>query len=154
MRHLTTALLAATLFAGIASAGPHEDAIIAADRAFNDLAQSEGVAAAFRAFSADDGRMFAGTGDLIQGPAPIGDMMAAIYGTSGKLSWTPTEAVASADGTLGYTFGRFAYDSGAPGPDGKHMAFNGTYITVWQLQADGTYKFDFDLGAPDAGPAP
>jgi ketosteroid isomerase-like protein len=52
----------------------------------------------------------------------------------------------SADGTLGYTWGR--YDFTAKGKDGKVDASTGIYLTIWKRQPDGSWKFVFD-GSPE-----
>jgi ketosteroid isomerase-like protein len=62
-----------------------------------------------------------------------------------QLVWAPMRVDVSADGTLGYTWGR--YDFTAKGKDGKVDASTGIYLTIWKRQADGSWKFVYD-GAP------
>lgn len=147
MRFATIAATA-LLFAPVALAGPHEDALMAADRAFNELAQKDGVAAAFEAYAAPDARMFRGEERPVSGPAEIRAMMAADYAAGGSLTWAPVEAVASDDGTAGYTHGRWTYVS-PPDGAGKIHTGTGSYVSVWRRQPDGSLKFVADIGTPD-----
>ena len=148
MRRLVFAIAAAVSFALPALAGPNEDAMIAADKAFNDMAQKEGVAAAFAAYAAPDARMFRGEEKIVSGPAEIEALMEEQYAHGGTLTWTPTEAVSSGDGTLGFTHGRWTYTSPKP-DDGDAKTATGSYVSVWQKQPDGAYKFSVDIGNPD-----
>jgi len=63
-----------------------------------------------------------------------------------QLIWTPAKVDVSADGTLGYTWGK--YESTAPGEDGKKAVSAGIYLTIWKRQADGSWKFVYD-GSPE-----
>lgn len=149
MRRLAFAVAAAAvLFAMPALAGPNEEAMLAADRAFNDMAQKDGVAAAFAAYAAPDARMFRGEEKIVSGPAEIEALMAEQYVAGGSLTWAPTEAVSSADGTLGFTHGRWTYTS-PKAEDGTSKTALGSYVSVWAKQPDGTYKFSVDIGNPD-----
>ena len=149
MRHWMIALGFAAGLAGTAWAGANEDALMAADKAFNAMAQKDGVAAAFAAYAALDARMFRGEAKPTSGPAEIKALMEMQYGHGGTLTWTPTEAVSSADGTVGFTHGRWTYTS--PAVDGaKPETGMGSYVTIWGRQADGSYKYTVDIGNPDS----
>jgi len=63
------------------------------------------------------------------------------------LTWEPKMADFIGDGDLGYTIGRFKFS--ATGKDGKPISFEGTYMTTWQKQKDGTWKVIGDVGSPD-----
>jgi len=144
---LTATALAAALLCASALAGPAEDAMIAADKAFNDMAQSVGIAAAFEAFAAPDARMFQGQEKIVSGPAEVRAFMDDAYAAGGSLTWSPVEAVASDDGTAGFTRGRWTYVS--PPVDGKTETGTGSYVTIWGRQPDGSYKFTLDIGQSD-----
>ncbi len=146
MRLITTAC-AAILLGAAALAGPNEDAMIAADKAFNDMAQKAGVPAAFEAFAAPDARMFQGQEKIVSGPQEVRSFTEALYGAGGSLAWTPVEAVSSDDGTVGFTRGRWTYTS--PPVGGKTETMLGTYVTIWGKQPDGAYKFTLDIGQSD-----
>lgn len=142
--------LAATAVLAVwpALAGPNEDALLAADKAFNEMAQSKGIPAAFEAFAAPDARMFQAQEKIVSGPAEIRAHVEAQYGAGGTLSWTPLEAVSSGDGTVGFTRGRWTYAS--PPVDGKTQTMLGFDVTIWGRQPDGTYKYTLDIGQTDA----
>lgn len=148
---IATIAIAAALSAVPAFAGPNEDALLAADKAFNAMAQAQGIPAAFEAFAAPDARMFQAQEKIVSGPAEIRTHVEAQYGAGGTLSWTPLEAVSSDDGTVGFTRGRWTYVS--PPVDGKTQTMLGAYVTIWGKQPDGTYKYTVDIGQSDA-PAP
>jgi ketosteroid isomerase-like protein len=64
-----------------------------------------------------------------------------------SLTWSPTHAEASKDGTLGYTFGEYEARSGS-------AISHGIYTTVWR-KVDGRWKVVLDLGsAARAQPKP
>lgn len=141
--------LAVTAFSGLAVAGPHEDALMQADRDFNAMAQKDGVVAAFKFYAAPDARMFRREETPVKGPDEIAALMAEDYSAGGTLVWEPREAAASDDGTAGYTHGRWVYESPADA-SGKVTKIVGTYVTVWRKQPDGSLKFVADIGTPDA----
>lgn len=58
------------------------------------------------------------------------------------LSWTPTKAEASKDGTMGYTYGDYEAKSG-----GKTS--RGMYLTIWRKEA-GKWKVIMDTGSSPA----
>lgn len=147
MNRLTT-VIAALALTGLALAGPNEEAMMQADRDFNTMAQTDGTTAAFRFYAAPDARMFNRTETPVKGPDEIAALITASYGPGDLLTWDPSEAVASDDGTAGYTHGRWKLTS-APDKDGKVTTLVGTYITVWRKQSDGSLKFVADLGNPD-----
>ena len=68
-----------------------------------------------------------------------------------QLMWEPIKVDVSADGTLGYTWGR--YDFTNKGQDGKPVTQSGIYLTVWKRQADGKWRYVFD-GAPALSGSP
>ncbi len=133
MRQLAFALAAAALLFAPAMGGENEDALIAADTAFNAMAQKDGVAAAFAAYAAPDARMFRGEETPVSGPAEIEALMANQY---------------AAGGTLGFTHGRWTYTS-PKGEDGTTKTALGSYVSIWAKQPDGSYKFAVDIGNPD-----
>jgi hypothetical protein len=61
-----------------------------------------------------------------------------------QLTWAPSKVEVSADGTLGYTWGR--YDFTTHGKDGKDSVDTGVYFTVWKRDSAGAWKIAFDGG--------
>jgi ketosteroid isomerase-like protein len=141
-------ILAGLLAGGMARAETGLDAILAADRAFAALAQEKGAGKAFEAYAADDAISFGNTWAPIIGPAAI----AALVGNSGKLEWEPVGAKMAASGDLGYTWGRWKSTPAVTKPGEKPKVEHGKYVTIWQKQADGRWKFTLDTGAPSESP--
>lgn len=147
MRSLIT-LAAAILFSAIAAAGPHEDALMAADKAFSDMAKTKGPKAAYAAFGAPDLRMFDDGEGIVTGADNIQKIVEAEYAEGGTVTWTPMEAVSSADGTMGFTTGEWLYvTEGSPEQ-------SGWYITVWRKQPDGSWKIAVDADTTEVNDQP
>ncbi len=68
-----------------------------------------------------------------------------------QLTWTPTSAMMSPDGDMGYTWGH--YDGHSKDANGNPIVTGGRYITVWRKQPDGSWKVVLDAGADDASAA-
>jgi ketosteroid isomerase-like protein len=108
------------------------------DRAFNDMAQKDGVGKAFIAYSAEDpvivrpGKMpLVGRPALVEAFAPL---------TGSDLSWEPLKAEIAGSGDLGYTFGRYTLR------EGKDITTHGVYVSIWKKQPDGSWKYVLDGG--------
>jgi ketosteroid isomerase-like protein len=140
------------LAGGTAWAGPTED-MMATDRAFSEMSLKEGAHAAFLAFMADDVRLFDGEHPPILGKAAAAAYYADVEKKNpagqknSSLEWTPIEAEASSDGTLGWTRGTWVFK--AKKADGSQQRVTGYYVTEWRRGADGKYKFILDIGGAD-----
>ena len=95
--------------------------------------------AAFTALLADDTVFWGGKGALRGKAAVAADWKRFFDGPAAPFSWKPTEVEVLSSGTLGYTSGP-VYD-----PKGNRI---GTFNSVWQRQADGSWKIVFDKGCP------
>jgi ketosteroid isomerase-like protein len=64
-----------------------------------------------------------------------------------KLLWEPVKAEFVGNGNVGYTVGHYQvhYNS----DDGKPVVRQGSYLTTWQQQKDGSWKVVSDIGSPD-----
>ena len=65
------------------------------------------------------------------------------------LTWSPTKAEIFTGGKLGYTVGSYVVKF--KDKSGQRMEQNGTYITVWKKQDDGSWQVIEDTGG-EAGP--
>ena len=126
------------------------DVLIEADRAF-DAAVASGGAEAWASFFAEDGAMVSEGRGEIRGRGEILEAVAFLNQEGVSLRWSPDRAEISSSGDLGYTVGRYA--SVRPGEDGIPVTARGVYVSIWRLQADGSWKVVMDLGNPtdDAG---
>jgi ketosteroid isomerase-like protein len=120
---------------------PNADALLQRDREFAKQSMARGHLA-WQEFMAPNAAKPANGGRMLIGPQEIGENMMAAFASGFTLSWEPTRAEISRGGKLGYTWGRYrAVVSG--------KAREGTYMTVWEKQQDGTWKVLFDTGDPD-----
>lgn len=62
-----------------------------------------------------------------------------------QLTWTPTDAVLSPEGDMGYTWGHYVGHS--KDANGNPVTTSGRYMTIWRKQADGSWKVVLDAGA-------
>jgi|SRR5579872_2312290 len=82
------------------------------------------------------------------GKAAIRDGMKDLLATPGLIFyWCATQAEVFPSGNKGFTTGRYHIES--VGKDGKTAAQDGTYLTVWVKQKDGSWKVQADTGAAD-----
>ncbi len=86
------------------------------------------------------------------GKAAIRQTMAPSFSAPGfKLTWAPTSGQLFKGDDLGYTTGR--YEARRQNDKGETVVSHGTYLTVWQKQADGTWKVVWDGGTQDPAPS-
>lgn len=122
--------------------------LIAADSAFSDLADRVGVGTAFAGTVAPQGIIFAGS-EIVAGPSAIRSYYASRDAAAG-LAWHPIFAEIAGSSDLGFTVGQYIFTG--RGPSGAAIQTFGKYLTVWQRQPDGTWKFTVDGGNPNPVP--
>jgi ketosteroid isomerase-like protein len=107
------------------------------ERAFaRTMAQRD--VAAFGTFIGDEALFFGRT--MLRGrTAVIEGWQRFFEGPTAPFSWEPETAEVLESGTLGITSGP-VYD-----PQGKRV---GTFMTIWQREADGKWRVIFDKGCP------
>jgi len=133
------AVSAAFTFAAVpATAQPAPlDEVIAAERAFADYTREHGMRSGFLAYVAPDGW------GLDPGPKPARPTLEALPDAPPQgppLHWWPQFAGVANSGDLGFTTG------GATVPV--------RYFTVWQRQADGSWRWIYDGGPRQREPLP
>lgn len=92
-------------------------------------------------------RMFAAPGALLHGrngPFAIEPWLAAQTDPPEAVQWEPRAVAMSCDGALAVTQGRLTT------PEGEV----GNFVTVWERQADGEYRYTFDVGGLDVPQPP
>jgi uncharacterized protein (TIGR02246 family) len=122
------------------------DVVFAADEAFNSRTQELGAAGWTDAF-APDGRLIV-SGREVVGKAAIREAMEPILADV-RLEWAPSRAVARAGSDLAYTVGRYR---AVPREHPDSVVGTGTYVTIWERQADGEWRVSLDVGSPDPQP--
>lgn len=113
--------------------------IVAVEIAFARAARERGQWTAFR--------MFAAPGALLHGddgPFAIESWLAAQTDPAEAVQWEPRAVAISCDGALAVSQGRYV------DPDGTV----GNFVTVWERQGSGEYRYSFDAGGPDVPQPP
>jgi len=96
------------------------------------------------AFMAPDGAMYEPNAPPVQGLDAVKNALAGMFKMSDeKLTWTPTLVEAAKSGDLGFSSG--TYEFSFKDPSGKTIDDKGKYVTVWQKQADGSWKVIRDI---------
>ena len=113
--------------------------IVAAEIAFARAAREQGQWTAFRQFAAP-GALLHGA----NGPFPIEPWLATQTDPPQAVQWEPRAVVISCDGALAVSQGRYR------DPDGKV----GNFVTVWERQGNGEYRYVFDAGGDDVPQPP
>ena len=113
-----------------------------ADSSFADLADRMGTAVAYSSTVAPDGAIFGGS-RLIVGPTAVKEFEEA-QGAGTSLTWRPVYALAAESGDLGFTVGESIFTGRSP--SGAAVQRFGKYLTVWQRQGDGSWKFVMNGG--------
>jgi ketosteroid isomerase-like protein len=118
------------------------DALLAVDAAFSAASVSDGTGPAFERFAAPNA-IAVGEG-LVFGPPAIGEAFE--VGPDDVVSWVPRFGDVAASGDLGFTVGDATFVFPEIG------TFYSKYLTVWQRQNTGEWRFVADLG--NSRPAP
>jgi ketosteroid isomerase-like protein len=128
-------------------------ALLSADRAwFAAYSASDSPADAFVNQLVENAYLLPPDAPMAQGKEAIHAVIAELEGMPGfAISWTPAAAEVGNAADLGYTIG--AYEMNLDGPEGP-MTVVGKYLTVWQKQADGTWKVTADMFNADGPPTP
>jgi hypothetical protein len=113
--------------------------IVAAEIAFAQAAQEQGQWTAFAQFAAP-GALLHGA----NGPFPIAPWLATQTNPPQAVSWKPRTVVMSCDGAVAVSQGRYR------DPQGKV----GNFVTVWERQPSGDYRYVFDVGGDDVPQPP
>jgi len=113
--------------------------IVAAEIAFARAAREQGQWTAFRQFAAP-GALLHGA----DGPFPIEPWLATQTDPPEAVQWEPRAVVVSCDGALAVSQGRYR------DPAGKV----GNFVTVWERQSSGEYRYVFDAGGDDVPQPP
>lgn len=124
-------------------AADHRQALLDADKAFDQATAERGLEGWMSVF-ADDALINSPNG-MIRGKAALRTFYSKMFARKNfSIRWKPLYAEASQDGTLGYTLG--VAEISSDDESGVRQKSNGRYLTVWRKQADGSWKAVTDLG--------
>ncbi|SNR79516.1 YybH family protein [Dokdonia pacifica] len=111
------------------------------EKAFNDMAQKEGLIKAFEFYAAEDGVIRRGK-KVIKGKKAIADWYKKDVRPNETLTWIPTYIEVSNAGDMAFTYGDYTFTS--LDSLGTKKINKGIFHTVWRRQADGTWRFVWD----------
>lgn len=114
--------------------------LLAVEKEFCAMAQSEGVQKAFVYFC-DDAVVIIRRGQLLKGKEAVRKEYAS-YPTNSKIEWAPDFADVSSSGDLGYTYGKYTHT--LTDSLGHTTQTGGIFHTVWKRQPDGKWRFVWD----------
>ena len=119
------------------------EAIMNADRAFSEISKKRGMKNAFIHY-ADSAAVLLRAGYFPIVGKDVIEYLQNINDSAITLSWTPENAGMAISGDLGYTYGIYNFQD-------KDTSYQGTYVSIWQKQADGSWKYILDSGNPGIG---
>ncbi|TAL63183.1 MAG: DUF4440 domain-containing protein [Bacteroidetes bacterium] len=135
-------ILIAAISCAKSSKNPTSDILLQTDRDFSEMSVKEGMFKAFLYYIADDGVILRNNSYPAKGKEVLKERFAGKSDTDFILSWEPLFAKISESGDLGYTYGIHTNKDKLTGEISK-----GTYVTIWQKQTDGSWKFALDTGS-------
>ncbi|HUX96071.1 MAG TPA: DUF4440 domain-containing protein [Bacteroidales bacterium] len=115
--------------------------LLQTDREFSTMSEREGMFMAFLAYIAEDGVILRDNSFPSKGKESLREYYTGKSDTSFTLAWEPISADISASSDLGYTYGTYTTTAKVSG-----VVSEGTYVTIWKKQSDGTWKFVLDTG--------
>jgi len=104
-------------------------------------ATAEGGGKAFAQWFAEDAVILSNGQEPVHGREAIAKQ-ATWQPKDYQLSWTPTEAVLSPTGDMGYTWGH--YEGHSRDTNGNPVVTAGRYMTIWRKEPDGSWKVVLD----------
>jgi ketosteroid isomerase-like protein len=118
------------------------DVLLKADTDFSNLSKAKGLRTAFLQYIDDSAVLLKPNQFPIIGPTAKEFYQNASDATD--LTWAPQAAYLARSGDLGYTYGIWTIAA-------KDTTLQGTYVTIWKKQEDGTWKFVLDTGNSGVG---
>lgn len=113
-----------------------------AERSFATMAKEKGIAEAFSFFADSNAVIKRKNDSLITGKDAIRNFYSADFYKNASVSWAPDFIEASPDGNLGYTYGKYLWQS--KDSSGKVNEARGIFHTVWKKQKDGSWRYVWD----------
>lgn len=116
--------------------------IAQAEKDFEKMAAEKGIAEAFSWFADSTVTIKGGNDSLIYGKEGVRNFFTADRFKNASVKWSPDFIDASSSGDLGYTYGKYTWQS--KDSTGKVNEAKGIFHTVWKKQKDGSWKFVWD----------
>lgn len=113
--------------------------LIERDIEFSDFSQEHGIKNAFIEFADSAAVLLKPNWMPIKGELSIRSYYKMLDDSQLNLSWMPLEARISRSQDLGYTYGIWELQT-------SDTIENGTYVTIWKKDEEGTWKYVLDSG--------
>lgn len=146
-KYLLRCMILAFLLSSCATNDPQKNSekwkseIVQVEQEFNDMAQAEGLVAAFHYYAAPDG-VIRRKKNVIKGKSAIKAWYANDVRPNETLTWKPTFVEVSDSGDLAYTYGDYVFRS--IDSTGSVRENTGIFHTVWKRQPNGEWRFVWD----------
>lgn len=121
-------------------ASEKREAMLDADRAFSKMSETKGMRSAFMHYIDSNGVLLRPNSFPMIGAGAI-DYISQNNDTTYTMTWEPKGGSIAASADLGYTYGVYSVK-----PKDQDTVLYGTYVNVWKVQPDGTWKFVLDSG--------
>ena len=115
--------------------------IYQAEKAFEKMTKEKGIAEAFYFFADENAVIKREHDTLIIGKENIRIYYDVNRNKNATVNWTPDFIDVSDCGTLGYTYGKFAWKIETPD---SMFEYKGIFHTVWKKQKDNNWKYVWD----------
>jgi ketosteroid isomerase-like protein len=115
--------------------------LLQTDAGFSAMSAKEGMFKAFLHYMAEDGVILRNNSFPSKGRSSLMKYFSGKSDSGFILTWEPLYEKISESGDMGYTYGIYTSTEKSNG-----IKSGGTYITVWQKQSDGSWKFVLDTG--------
>jgi ketosteroid isomerase-like protein len=122
-----------------------KNALLNADNEFSNACATRGMKTAYLDFIDSNGVLLRPNVYPVVGADAI-DYIIAQDDSKYTMSWKATDAIVAKSGELGYTYGVYSVNI-----KNTDTTFKGTYVTIWQLQPDGKWKFVLDTNNEGIG---
>ncbi len=123
------------------------DELMKADRDFSSYSAQHGKNAAFLKFAAEDVTFLSENTYPMVGIKLLEERQTRRTDSTYVLTWEPIFARASQSGDLGYTYGTWKLLLKSDSTKNSE----GTYVTFWQRQSNGEWKYVLDTGHEGLG---
>ena len=116
--------------------------IFKTEKAFERMASEQGITVAFYNYADSLAVINRGNDSLIYGKDNIRNFYLIKNYSNVTVNWTPDFIDVSADGTLGYSYGKYSWK--LKQGDGTTKEIRGIFHTVWKKQSDKSWKYVWD----------
>ena len=115
--------------------------LLKTDLDFSNMSEISGMHKAFLSYFADSGVMLRDNGYPLVSKDSLIFLFSKGSDTTFTLTWKPVYEKIAKSGDLGYTYGFYKRTILSTGSFSR-----GTYLTIWEKQKDGKWKFVMDTG--------